>query len=98
MNKLFGIISAIMLLNCSLIEPCYLAIENNSDYSIRAKFKENIENELIISSKKGDFILCRPGEIEFSISIDEIKYFTEVKISLDYMEKKKFEFSLKEAE
>jgi len=83
------------LLNCSLAEPSYLYINNNSDYNIDINFINRNQSKISIEKDKSDFILTSPGEIIIKITADEIKFEKEYKIELDYMGKTQFNFNIK---
>lgn len=97
--KLKGIISFIsfvlLTLNCTLIEPTCLIIQNNSDYSIEISLNKGNKKELIIEDGKGDFVLVYPGLLDLDIRIKEIGFNKIYQIDIGYIEKKKFIFELK---
>jgi|GEM_PF-1478244 len=82
------------LFSCSLTEPCYLIIQNDSKYDLSVNIDNGTINKLYIEKGKSDFILTCPGDIKLIIYIEEINYQKEYNITLNYLEKKKFIFNL----
>jgi hypothetical protein len=94
MNKFIILVSIFIISSCNLFEPSYLMIDNNSNYKIIAKINNASNKEIEIEKSDHGFLLCSPGEIDMSISIDDLRYQNEYKLTIGYMEKKEFEFNL----
>ncbi len=82
------------LLSCSLIEPTCLIIQNDSQYTIFVSLNKGNKREIILEDGHGDFILIYPGTVKLSVYIEVIDYQKNYSVSLNYLEKKKFVFSI----
>jgi hypothetical protein len=82
-----------LIISCNLIEPCTLVIVNRSEFEIKIRIENSDINEFILEKGKGDVVYLMPGEIKIIINIEELNINKEYKLNIDYLEKKKFEFS-----
>lgn len=92
---LFITILIFFIINCILINPVTLIIQNDSDYDIIVNFDKGINNETQIKKGKGDFFLFYPDDIKIIIKIKEIDFKKDYDISLKYLNNYKFNFSLR---
>jgi hypothetical protein len=87
---------AIGLSGCSFFEPSVLIIENDSEYTIDISENNKRIKNLSLEKDDGDFVMAAPGDLDITVSIDELKFRKEYRITLGYQEKKKFNFNVKE--
>ncbi len=80
---------------CTLFEPSYLVIQNNSDYTIKVYIDNANKKEIIIDKNNGDYVLTFSNKINLIVIIDSIGFKKKYSISINYLEKKKFIFNLK---
>jgi hypothetical protein len=59
-----------------------------------ATINKGNRKDILIEDKAGDFVLTPPGEINLTISIDELKFKKDYVVRINYLEKKKFNFKI----
>jgi hypothetical protein len=94
MQKYIILLSLIFFLNCNFIEPSYLFIQNDSNYTIRIIINQDNHSNKTIEKNNGDFLLVYPGKIVIKIMIDEIGYNENQVFQIKYLEKKRLIFNV----
>jgi len=94
MLKAAAIIIIALFFSCTLIEPCYIQVNNMSGCSIIVRCLNSDKKEVQIENNKKIFFLVYPEKVYLTIFAEEVNFIKEYEFDMKFQEKKEIVFNL----